>query len=95
MNLAMHHLAQLMEVHSRTTPGTWVAESHPGGKDGEPVGFGSVSNQDGPITWDDHGGEVFANFADAKFLALAHEMLPLIAADVQRIIQEAESREEA
>lgn len=95
MTSIVQQLARLMEVHSRTTHGTWIAESHPDDMDGESVNVGSVSTQDGPITWDDHGGEVFANFADAEFLALAHELIPLIASDIQRITQEAEDREEA
>ena len=95
MDSVVQQLARLMEVYSRTTHGTWVAESHPDDMDGKPVNVGSVSTQDGPITWDDHGGEVFANFDDAEFLALAHELIPLIAADVQRITQETGDQKEA
>lgn len=69
----------LRELASGATPGPWTVEhGSDWDLDGRQVPQSSVSRADRvAITWDDHGGEVFAP-ADAEFIAAARTAVPAL-----------------
>ena len=74
---------QLRALTDAATEGPWEA--------GEPRGWGDndepqsdIATPAGPLTWDDHSGEVFKP-ADAAFIAAAREALPQLLDEVERL----------
>ena len=64
-------LAEIQARAEKATPGPW--------EDWGGVDANGVTRASGPITWDDHGGEVFKP-ADADFIAHARTDVPVMAA---------------
>lgn len=77
-------LRGILEREEAATRGPWRAVvGELWDRDGEDVSQSSVQSGSAPITWDDHGGEVFKP-TDAEFIAHARDDVPWLHAEVTR-----------